>query len=72
METATVCAAGGVPVADCNARRRPPEENEANAQLVIAAPDLLEVLKLAVACEPEDWRMWHDDALVAIAKATGA
>lgn len=40
MEHATVCASGGIAVAYCNARSRSDEENEANAQLIAAAPEL--------------------------------
>ena len=46
METNTVVAGRpGVFIADCDARSRAPQENSANARLVIAAPDLLAALK---------------------------
>lgn len=43
----------------------------ANGRLIAAAPDLYEALKLALACEPSDWEIWHKDAQAAIAKAEG-
>lgn len=42
----------------------------ANAALIAAAPDLLEVVKLALACEPEDFAIWRDQARAALVKAT--
>lgn len=79
MEDATIVAGKpGIPIADCNARNRPLEENEANARLISAAPELLTALKWAM-----DWKQlgsrWNlagdaeremlNAALAAIAKA---
>lgn len=49
-----------------------PEEQEANAKLIAAAPELLEALKLAVSNQPKDdsCEAWVSDAKAAIAKAT--
>ena len=41
-----------------------------DAQLIAAAPDLLEALKMALEA-PDDDRSWEDDAIAAIARATG-
>ena len=43
---------------------------KADADLIAAAPDLLEALKMALEA-PDDDRSWEDDAIAAIARATG-
>jgi len=49
------------------------EEEEANARLIAAAPDMLEALKYIVAWKPKDWNpeTARDMATAAISKAEG-
>jgi hypothetical protein len=53
-------------------RQLPEGELKANHQLIVAAPELLEALKLAVSNQPKDdsCEAWVSDAKAAIAKAT--
>jgi hypothetical protein len=53
-------------------KQLPEGELKANHQLIVAAPELLEALKLAVSNQPKDdsCEAWVSDAKAAIAKAT--
>lgn len=51
-----------------------PEERQANARLIAAAPDLLEALQTlpqSLAATDEDLNRWTEKARAAIVKATG-
>lgn len=52
----------------------PPQEQQANARLVAAAPDLLEALQTmpqGLMTTDEEWARWIETARAAIDKATG-
>ena len=52
----------------------PPQEQQANARLIAAAPDLLEALQTlpqGPLYTDEDWTRWIETARAAIDKATG-
>jgi hypothetical protein len=66
---------GGLVIASCDTRNPFSEEQEANARLIAAAPDLLEACKAVKATCPADpdinpeWQAAWDLLLAAIAKA---
>ena len=61
-------------VADCNGTIFDPPEDDANARLIAAAPDLLSALGMLVKMiEDDDWTTVElDEAREAIAKAEGS
>jgi len=71
-----IYGAGGAEVADCDRVTNFPEVNRANAQLIAAAPDLLEAARSAIewaAQVPYPYREWPFVCRLraAIAKAEG-
>lgn len=50
------CTAEGVRVADCSTNTRPEAEQEANARLMAAAPELVEALTAALGSLPHEVR----------------
>lgn len=59
-------------VADCHASWRRHEENEANARVMSAAPDLLDALESLYEWVEECWPEYRPDELMAKAEAAAA